>query len=74
MKMAGDCDIEDERVNDHKDLQSALMRCKNTLQNGHHYRIDGTIEKRFDGKDSTGMISILLPRGYRANPDISFCI
>ncbi len=50
--MAGDCDIEDERVNDHKDLQSAQMRCKNAMQNGHPYLIDGTIDKRFDGKDS----------------------
>jgi len=39
-------------VNHPKDLQSARIRGRNAMQNERPYLIDGTIEKRFDGKDS----------------------
>lgn len=40
VKMDGAYDIESERVDDPKDLQSALLRCKNAMQNGRPYLVN----------------------------------
>lgn len=52
VKMDGAYDIEGERVDDSKDLQGALLRCKNAMQNGRPYLVNVRIEKRLKGKNS----------------------
>ena len=44
--------IEGERVEEPRDLEAAIRRCKRAMADGRPYLLDVIIERRFEGKDS----------------------